>query len=117
MGEPVGDQTPPGDGSTVCWGPKKPFGDVPTPKIVYLTFTGLVGDYVGANKTFTATQSIWDPNVWNFNDGSFFGFWWYRSIQTIAKIGEVGDPFPTRTFLGGICTFVTIAGVARCTIS
>ncbi|GAI03414.1 unnamed protein product, partial [marine sediment metagenome] len=40
MGEPVGPEYTVGIPCPQCWGPGKPFGDVPTPKFVSITFTG-----------------------------------------------------------------------------
>lgn len=65
----------PGDDCNICWGVGKKWGDYPTPKHVNITFAGLVGICADANQTFVATQDPVNPCLFNFNDGTWGGFW------------------------------------------
>ena len=117
MGEPVGDEYSPGDDATVCWGLGKTFGDVSTPKSVYLTFTGLLGGWINANKTFIATQRVGFPFIWDFDDGNFVGFWTYTAINCSARVSSPGGGAPHFTLFGNFCALVAVNGAASCTIS
>jgi len=117
MGEPVGEQYPPGDDATVCWGIGKTFGVGSTPYQVFLTWSGLLPPRVGANKKFTATQDPITPGKWNCNDGVYEGWWLFDVAQTIAQIKIIGEPFAVTGF-GGLCALTCVAPFgAGCVIS
>jgi len=117
MGEPIGDRYPPGNDCGICWGVGKTFGEGDTPEKVFLTWADLVGPWIGANKTFTATQDALDPDLWLWNDGTFQGYWTYTIHGTGAGINIIGFPewiIPT----GPLCVlFVIHPGGMNCTIS
>lgn len=117
MGDPVGDEYPAGDPCGWCWGLGKPYGDVDTPKDVFLTWSGLPAPYIAANKTWKATQDPVHPCLWYWSDGIFQGYWNYQEFFTIAFIREFGAPGGQDAF-GGVCSMeCTAAPAIKCTIS
>jgi len=117
MGEPVGSEYGGGDDCLQCWGLGKPFGDVDTPKYVYITWTGLVGGLAPANKTFIATQNPVEPAQWLFNDGIFSGNWFYSPGDSKAFITIILNPAVWEWIFGPICSLVCTDGIITCVIS
>ena len=67
---------PPGDPCVNCWGSGKPFGDVDTPSILTVTFSGVEkglgwvpGDPEPIDGAFLVTQNIISPCRFDFDDG------------------------------------------------
>ncbi|GAH72725.1 unnamed protein product, partial [marine sediment metagenome] len=82
MGEEPGPEYTPGAICGNCWGPGRPFGDVPTPKYASITFSGLVGIWAPANKKFIGTQDPLAACIWRFEDAIFTGWYLYGDALT-----------------------------------
>ena len=117
MGEPVGDEYPPGVNCPVCWGLGKTFGIGNTPEKVYITWTNLPGGWAAGNKIFIAIQRFGFSCFWDFNDGNFVGWWTFQAITTAAQISSPGGGPPHYNLLGLPCVTVLTDGVAKCVIS
>ena len=117
MGEPVGDEYESGDSCAQCWGPGKTFGDVSTPKKIFITWAGLSGIFAGGNKTFIGIQEPGAPCLWHYNDGVYEGFGGFDAGASGCRIKLVGaTPFVLAS--GGWCALVLTSGpVVTCTIS
>jgi len=117
MGEPVGDEYTAGDDCGICWGLGKPFGDVPIPEKVFVTWTGLIAPFIDGNKTFIATQNWLTPCMWEYDDGEFIGNWFYDAVRAAGVIQLKVDPATFHRVLGGVCALTCTDGVATCKIS
>ncbi len=113
MGNPVGAAFTAGDPCLVCWGVAKPFGPVPTPLFVKITFTGLAGLCSDGNQTFIAIQREFSPCEWEFEAPNFFGTWISKATKSsliLIKISpsitcfEVDDLPCTTSFTDGPAT-------------
>ena len=117
MGEPIGDQYPPGDDAGVCWGLGKTFGVGSTPYQVILTWAGIVPPFDSANGTYIATQDAVDQNKWNLTDAVWEGYLNYNVGGTVASIKPIGIPISVNAF-GGLCALAcTEPFGASCVIS
>ncbi|GAI03417.1 unnamed protein product [marine sediment metagenome] len=103
MGEPVGPEYTVGIPCPQCWGPGKPFGDVPTPKFVSITFTGLVGIWAPANHKWIGQQDPLMPCLWDFEDATFVGTYYFVPGITGVYLAFKPGLFPFIDFFGGDC--------------
>lgn len=99
-----------------CWGPGKTFGDISTPKRIYVTGSGFAGACAVCNGTFIAEQDPFSPCLWTFNNGIVLGSWSVGPVFTIFYLAIVGG---ADCFLqtGGLCSVTKTFGGATVTIS
>lgn len=82
-----------GDDCEICWGEGKPFGVGATPKRVYITGSGFAGACAPCNDTFVATQDLFAPCTWSFDNGLVSGGWsngivWANCDLFVAGVGQ-----------------------------
>jgi len=117
MGEPVGDEYEVGNDCLECWGPGKTFGDVSTPKKIFITWAGLGGIWAGGNKTFIGIQDSVEPCLWHYNDGVFEGFAGFDAGASGCQLKFIGAT-PYVQASGGLCAKTLVGPFgAGCVIS
>ena len=117
MGNPPGEKYIPGAGCANCWGDGKTFGVGDPPEKVYITWSGLTGGLITANKSFVGIQHWFWPCVWEFQDADWQGYYQFQAGQTLAFL-EVRDGGPPSNLLtGGICVKICTLFDESCTIS
>jgi len=117
MGEPVGDQYTSGDDCTICWGLGKPFGDVPTPKKIYITWSGLLDLFAPANGPHIGIQDPLVPYLWIFTDATFSGDWTFQPTFTRGLILLNANPAIFIWVFGDVCVLSCTDGEFTCSIS
>lgn len=117
MGEPVGNQYTAGDTCEWCWGPGKIFGDVFTPKYLYLTWAGLAPPFDVGNKKFIVTQDEDLPCIWTGWDENVFVYWLHTDFLTEAYIAMLPGEIPWFTAVGALCVEIVAFAGASCIIS
>lgn len=95
MGEEI-EPYEPGENCPACWGEGKTFGNYPTPKRIYITGSGFVGDCAICNGKFLAEQDAVDHCKWAFDNGTVAGHW---------ICGDVATDFMLRISGGDQCYF------------
>lgn len=105
-----------GDLCTNCWGVGKTFGDVPTPKRIYITGSGFIGVCAPCNDTFIALQNSVNPCLWEFDTGAVSGSWLLEPLATVFKMDtpDLGVCYDVRE---GPCELISISGAKSVTIS
>jgi len=103
MGDPVGDNYTPGNPCNRCWGPGKAFGDVPTPKYVSIIFSGLTGIWAPANHKWIGQQDPLNACLWDFEDATFLGTYYFYDGGTGVYLGFKPDLFPFLDIFSGPC--------------
>ncbi len=103
MGDPVGDPYVVGNPCTLCWGPGKAFGDVPTPKYVSITFSGLPPPFDIANHKWIGQQDPLNACLWDFEDAIFLGTYYFAFGVTGVYIAFKPGLFPFLDIAGPEC--------------
>ena len=117
MGHPPGNQYIHGVDCPNCWGLGKTFGETYTPAEVFLTWSGFVGDWAGANKAFVGIQDPLFPCFWEFEDSVYQGWWTFDAAATVAYIWLKADPLDDVEAFGALCALVCTVGAVSCVIS
>lgn len=85
MGYPV-DESEAGLLCRICWGLGKPFGNVHTPKRLYMTASGFVPPVDGANGVFILTQDPVLPCYWDGPKGDYIGYFEFDAMNSLCEI-------------------------------
>lgn len=88
MGTPI-DHPTAGKPYAVCWGSGKPFGDIPTPNIIGVTFEGieidpsyLTFDADFINRRFLLQQQVGYSDRWRYFDGKVLIRWLLTAAES-----------------------------------
>jgi len=94
MGTPIdieGDYTE-GNACTICWGPGKTFGDVPTPKFLCLNVSGIEkcpGAPVDPPNGYWVLEQRADFScMWERTLGPYYIAWWFEAALTFCWIWD-----------------------------
>ncbi len=117
MGEPVGDEFVPGLVCTNCWGLGKPFGNVPTPEQIFVTFAGMTGNGAGGNKTFLGTQLSFNPCQYVFSDANYRGDIIWDAIITELKLFHIPTSLQVFFGFGGACQTIFVDAPGSAVVS
>jgi len=116
MGQPIGNQYIPGENCSSCFGSGKAFGDIQTPKEVFLIFGGLTWPFSRVEIAFIAIQNVDYPCFWSYADANWMAMWSFTNTTTTAQIVEAGFPPRFLDFAGGPCETVLYSGAASAVI-